>query len=515
VRFALILLCACVGFCQTPAINRVTNLSNDRDPICPGSLVYIYGNFGSGSNDSASVVVNGKAAAVITAAVLPLVASFGPGLILAQLAWDTPPGPASITVEKSGAKSAPFPLRIENYGPYFLQNPFGATNEQALFVHNETYRLVLPSAPASPGDNLLFLAIGIGPIDRVIPPGTPPPPGVLVNTVSKARLTVGCSEANVQFSGLYPSFPGFYQVNFAVPANLSSGSQPAILETGGKTARAILPLKGLPFPWICSVVNGATLKSPGVASPGSIVSIRVTNVGEKEGMDLFPGVDFQSKSVTFNGVPAPLFAVSGPGDRIDALVPFETPTSGAVAVKVANEFGLGDDFMLQMAAAAPGIYRLADPSNPARSNANAVLAGTSWLAIPTSMAAALKLPADCSKVSQAAACGQPVKPGDVVQLVATGLGLATPDGDPNGQPLATGSVAPADASQLYSTVDTPAVTVGSVAAEVLYSGIVPGYAGRYQVQFRIPDSAPVGDDVPIALNMPGSATDSATIAIRH
>src|SRR6266705_254670 len=119
VRFALIMLCACAGFGQTLAIDRVTNLSFDRDPICPGSLVYIYGNFGSGSSASASVVVSGKAAAVITAAVLPAVAGLGPGVILAQLSWDTLPGPASITVEKAGVKSAPFPLRIEGYGPYF------------------------------------------------------------------------------------------------------------------------------------------------------------------------------------------------------------------------------------------------------------------------------------------------------------------------------------------------------------------------------------------------------------
>src|SRR5438876_8434941 len=135
-----------------------------------------------------------------------------------------------MTVEKAGARSMPFPLRIESYGPYFLQNPFGPTNEQALFAHGENYRPVLPSAPASPGDILTFSAIGLGPVDRTIPAGTPPPAGVLVNTVSKARLTVGCSEANVLFSGLSPGFPGLYQVNFVVPRNLSSGSQPAILE---------------------------------------------------------------------------------------------------------------------------------------------------------------------------------------------------------------------------------------------------------------------------------------------
>ena len=161
----------------------------------------------------------------------------------------------------------------------------------------------------------------------------------------------------MKFAGLMRGFFGLYEVDFAVPLEVAPGSQPVIVEAGGKTARSILPLKGLAVRWVCSVVNGASLRFQGVASPWSIVSIHVTNLGSKEGTNLFPSLDFQAKSVTFNGVPAPLLTVSGTGEYIDALAPSEMPVSGVVTMKVANEFGAGNDFSLQMAAAAPGIYR--------------------------------------------------------------------------------------------------------------------------------------------------------------
>jgi uncharacterized protein (TIGR03437 family) len=57
-------------------------------------------------------------------------------------------------------------------------------------------------------------------------------------------------------------------------------------------------------------------------------------------------------------------------------------------------------------------------------------------------------------------CGQPAGAGDYIQIYVTGLGRATPGGDPNGKVLPTGSVAPADGSVLYQTVQNPTVTIG-------------------------------------------------------
>jgi uncharacterized protein (TIGR03437 family) len=74
-------------------------------------------------------------------------------------------------------------------------------------------------------------------------------------------------------------------------------------------------------------------------------------------------------------------------------------------------------------------------------------------------------------------------------------------------------VAPADGSVLYETPTLPAVTVGGIAAKALYSGLVPGYAGLFQVDIQVPTGAAQGDDVPVAISMSGGAADTATVSV--
>jgi uncharacterized protein (TIGR03437 family) len=129
-----------------------------------------------------------------------------------------------------------------------------------------------------------------------------------------------------------------------------------------------------------------------------------------------------------------------------------------------------------------------------------------------SMAAALGFPS-CASVTTASVCGKPAKVGDQIQIYLTGLGEATPNGDPKGNVLATGSLAPTDGSVLYKTVETPVVKIGGVPAVVEFSGIAPGNAGQYQINIAVPDGVKPGDDVTVEVTMPDGSTDTVTIAI--
>jgi uncharacterized protein (TIGR03437 family) len=96
----------------------------------------------------------------------------------------------------------------------------------------------------------------------------------------------------------------------------------------------------------------------------------------------------------------------------------------------------------------------------------------------------------------------------------TGLGIATPNGDPNGKPLATGQIPPGDGSVLYETPTLPEVTIAGVPVNVLYSVVAPGYPGDYQVAIQVPMSGIAsGDDVPVTVTMFGNS-DVATISIQ-
>ena len=183
---------------------------------------------------------------------------------------------------------------------------------------------------------------------------------------------------------------------------------------------------------------------------------------------------------------------------------------------VTSSIGASASFSLNMAAVAPGIFRTADPSNTKRQNAAALFYETAWQVMPVAMATALKLGSNCrgGAVTPFTPCGEPARPGDRVAVYATGLGLATPGGDPEGAPLATGSAAPRDGGTLYQLPVAPAVTVGGATATVLSCGIAPGFAGMYVVEMVIPDGAPDGDDVPLVIQL-GDSSDTATIAVKN
>src|SRR5260370_34956713 len=96
-----------------------------------------------------------------------------------------------------------------------------------------------------------------------------------------------------------------------------------------------------------------------------------------------------------------------------------------------------------MTAAVPGLYFLADPSTKNRFNAIVQFNGTAWLAMPASMAAALKFPGNGSAANYdpASFCAQPGAPGDSPALHTPGVRTRTPRGAPNSAPHGPGTLA--------------------------------------------------------------------------
>ncbi len=114
---------------------------------------------------------------------------------------------------------------------------------------------------------------------------------------------------------------------------------------------------------------------------------------------------------------------------------------------------------------------------------------------------------------------RPTREGDYLTIYANGLGPVTPfiaDGtnscDPDGQCLP-------DFSNLVvrETTMKPKIFLGGVEVpeeNVLFSGFSPAFVAVYEVIFEMPTGLPVGDAIPILVEIGGQQSrDDVTIAI--
>jgi uncharacterized protein (TIGR03437 family) len=99
---------------------------------------------------------------------------------------------------------------------------------------------------------------------------------------------------------------------------------------------------------------------------------------------------------------------------------------------------------------------------------------------------------------------RPAKKCEYITIWATGLGAVT-------NTPATGAAALVDPLSYTTTV--PDVTLGGVAAQVVFSGLAPGFVGLYQVNVKVPEEAPSGNAIQVVLTLGGVESNVVTMAI--
>jgi uncharacterized protein (TIGR03437 family) len=88
---------------------------------------------------------------------------------------------------------------------------------------------------------------------------------------------------------------------------------------------------------------------------------------------------------------------------------------------------------------------------------------------------------------QLVTASNPAQPGQYIVVYANGLGAVD-----NPPPSGEATPSPTAAQPLAATLGTPTVTIGGVAAQVLFSGLTPGSIGLYQIDVVVPPNAPAG-----------------------
>jgi uncharacterized protein (TIGR03437 family) len=227
-------------------------------------------------------------------------------------------------------------------------------------------------------------------------------------------------------------------------------------------------------------VNAASYAAGAPLAPGSIASVfgsfPLGSPAQAGGAPL--PTSLSGLSLQFGGgVAAPLFyAAAG---QVNLQVPWELAGQAQTSLSAGAGGQASAAQTVALAPFAPGIFSM---------NAQ----GTGQGAI---------LDASYRVVDQS----NPAAPGSIIQIYCTGLGAVT------NQPP-SGSAAPS--SPLAETTTTPTVSIGGVAATVLFSGLAPGMAGEYQVNAQIPVAAPAGGDVPVVISIGGATSNTVTMAVR-
>jgi uncharacterized protein (TIGR03437 family) len=255
------------------------------------------------------------------------------------------------------------------------------------------------------------------------------------------------------------------------------GNSIVVLTTSGVTVLAPNYDAAVASPSISSVVSAAD-GSASVA-PGGLISVygqQMSPVNMATSQIPLPTA-LAGSCLAVNGVPAPLLFVSS--QQVNAQLP--ASASGTVTLSIHTPGGVSDNFFLPILATAPTVFR-SGTAGPETGLATVFRNDNGQLITPTN----------------------PIHPGDIIVIYATGMGRTSPFVD-------SGLPALLPPNPLSNTVIKASVTLGGAPLNVLYAGLVPGEVGVYQINASVPSGVPQGMDIPLVVSQAGSST---TLSVR-
>lgn len=205
-----------------------------RYPVSPGSYAQAYGTFEGVPTATAGTaplpttlggiqVLVGDTAAPLYAVASSVVSFVVPA--------KTASGRVAVRVVRGETTLATGTADVVANSPgifFVLTDPLaqgGILNQDSLYA--------VQSAPARRGQAIQIFATGQGPLDMDVADGRVSA-GTLARATGVTKVYVSVDEAQVQFSGLSPQFPGLWQINAVVPDKAYiSGQVPLVVTIDG------------------------------------------------------------------------------------------------------------------------------------------------------------------------------------------------------------------------------------------------------------------------------------------
>jgi len=221
------------------------------------------------------------------------------------------------------------------------------------------------------------------------------------------------------------------------------------------------------------IVNAASFSMP--VAPGSLASVfgsNFTGSGLQAAASALPLADnLGGISITVNGTPAPILYVNS--KQVNFQVP-AAASPGSVAVVLTVNGVMSNTVNVPVTAAAPGIFTYGG-----------------GLAVVENQDSSLNTSAN------------PAKTGSTITAYLTGAGAVSP-------PVADGAAAPS--SPLAKVTGSYSATIGSMAAQVNFAGLAPGFVGLLQMNIVVPTGLSQGN-YPLKVTIGSQTSNSATISV--
>lgn len=271
-------------------------------------------------------------------------------------------------------------------------------------------------------------------------------------------------------------------VNYRVAANLSAQARTAAITIANQTLQIRQAATALPV--ISGITNAASFTRDS-AAPGSVIAVFGSRLGPAQLATAQLTADGQSLTtmlegtrVLVDGTPAPL--IYSLESVVSAVVPYNTESKRSVRVVVEYDGRRSQEYTMPVAATAPGLFT----ANASGQGPGAIL----------NQDLSLNTPAN------------PAARGSTIVIYATGEGVTNPpgvDGKLNG---------PEPPQPVASVL----VSVGGAVAAVTYKGGVPGVTpGLFQINAVLSQATPVGNAVPVIVNIGGVVSQNGvTVAVR-
>jgi uncharacterized protein (TIGR03437 family) len=209
--------------------------------IAPGEMVAIFGaNLGPipsvTAPPGALPTVLGGVQVWINGTAIPL-AYASAFEITAQIPFGQyPAGTVSLQINNNGTLSSPIVLNVTTAAPGIYTNgPLGTGSVSAI---NPDGTVNSALKPVSKGSYIIVYASGLGAVNPPVAAGAIPPANPLSYVTGNVTAVIGGMPAPVLFDGLAPGYPGLYQLNISVPANVSSGQNELDLFVNGIAAQS-------------------------------------------------------------------------------------------------------------------------------------------------------------------------------------------------------------------------------------------------------------------------------------